>query len=191
MSKVCDPHPAVTEIYIESELLAESGVTSDLAASLLSPSSDRPSAPLPPPEPTSSPPPSTSPLSSQHHGSPPQVQSLNEVNPASPPKKRQRRTRNKQAVCTSNVYVVKFKGNGSKKWDGKDITVDAEWLEELYKKSELCPGRIVEIPFSGKGGTTIGWRVMIVGVPTTNDGKYKAIHECVHCLASCTLMSST
>ena len=31
-------------------------------------------------------------------------------------------------------YRVRFQGNNSKKWDGKDIVVDGEWLESLYTR---------------------------------------------------------
>lgn len=76
-------------------------------------------------------------------------------------------------------YAVKFKGNNSEKWDGKVISVDAEWLEELYGKQELCPGRIVELPWEGKDGTSVGWRVMIVSLPDeeSDAGKCKTVHD--------------
>ena len=43
------------------------------------------------------------------------------------------------AVSSSSVkqYVVRFEGNSSKQWDGKQIWIDAAILDELYKPSEL------------------------------------------------------
>lgn len=63
---------------------------------------------------------------------------------------------------TTSDYVLRFKGNNSKKWDNKDIVFDGQWLEDNYDKMELCPGRVLNIPFNGKG-----WRVVIVSVPGT------------------------
>ena len=65
--------------------------------------------------------------------------------------------------CTE--YVVRFKGNQSAKWDGKEIVVDGDWLEELYAKDELCTGRIVQLPWESKKGKSVDWKVMIVSAP--------------------------
>lgn len=65
-------------------------------------------------------------------------------------------------------YVVKFKGNNSARWDGKEISVDAEWLEELYEKEELHPGCVVKLPWESnvKGSSTsVDWRAVIIQVP--------------------------
>ena len=67
-------------------------------------------------------------------------------------------------------YVLRFKGNQSVRWDGKEIVLDGDWLEELYDKAELCPGRIVKLPWEGKNGKSVDWKVMIVSVPTSTEG---------------------
>ena len=87
-----------------------------------------------------------------------------QVATVSPPRKRIKRLggRSQEAKCRD--YVVRFKGNDSRQWDGKEITVDTEWLEDLYSKSELCPGRVVELPWE-KNGQSIGWKGVIVSVP--------------------------
>ena len=77
---------------------------------------------------------------------------------------RKRRKPGTPATVKCPDYVVKFKGNGSQQWDGKEITVDTEWLEELYDKHELFPGRVVELPWE-KNGRAIGWKGVIVGMP--------------------------
>ena len=71
---------------------------------------------------------------------------------AEPVKKRQKRnpSRNKR-----EEYIIKFKGNNSQRWDYKQISVDGEWLEELYNKRELCCGRVVELPWGGKDSKTV------------------------------------
>ncbi len=62
--------------------------------------------------------------------------------------------------------MVQFEGNSSKKWDGKQFTVDGDWLEEVYNKLELCPGRIIDLDY----GET--WRAMIVSVPAASKSTY-------------------
>ena len=38
-------------------------------------------------------------------------------------------------------------------------------MEELFAKEELCPGRIVQLPWDGKKGQSVDWKVVIVSVP--------------------------
>ncbi len=78
-------------------------------------------------------------------------------------RKRQKRTGHRQEHRQD--YVVQFKGNSSKKWDGKQITVDGDWLEEVYNKLELCPGRIIDLDYGESDGN---WRAMIVSVPAVS-----------------------
>lgn len=92
------------------------------------------------------------------------------------PKKRLPRRRTK--AKRSAEYAVKFSGNDSERWDGKVISIDAEWLEELYPKAELGPGRIVELPWEGRDGKNVGWRAIIMEVPT---GQLKAIATKWYC----------
>ncbi len=88
---------------------------------------------------------------------------------ATAPQKMQKRPRQPRGKVCSRAecmeYGVRFKGNNSSAWDGKKISVDAEWIEDIYDKSELCPGRILELPYPGKDGKTIYWRVLIVSIP--------------------------
>jgi len=76
---------------------------------------------------------------------------------------RRRSVSSNSKLCTE--YIVRFKGNQSAKWDGKEIVVDGDWLQEMYPKEELCPGRIVQLPWEDKKGKNVDWRVMIVSVP--------------------------
>ena len=86
---------------------------------------------------------------------------------AEPVKKRQKRnpSRNKR----NEQYIIKFKGNNSQRWDYKQISVDGEWLEELYNKRELCCGRVVELPWGGKDSKTVVWRGVIMSIPDEED----------------------
>lgn len=48
-------------------------------------------------------------------------------------------------------YVVRFEGNSSKKWDGKEVYINAEVLDELYSEEELVHGAPVTVPWKSKG----------------------------------------
>ena len=74
-----------------------------------------------------------------------------------------RSSKKRAAEVLCREYVIQFKGNQSQRWDGKRISVDADWLEELYPE-DLFPGRIVQLPWDGKT-----WRAVISSAP----GSYK------------------
>jgi len=54
-------------------------------------------------------------------------------------------------------YVVRFEGNNSHKWDGKEVWVDPEVLDKLYDSSELFHGAQIQYPWRGKGGKITYW----------------------------------
>ena len=49
-------------------------------------------------------------------------------------------------------YIVCFDGNNSKRWDGKEVWLDTEVLDELYESSKLFYGANVIVPWKGKEG---------------------------------------
>ena len=48
-------------------------------------------------------------------------------------------------------YFVRFEGNQSKRWDGKEVELDGGWLESLYTPQELTTGSELSLPWPGKG----------------------------------------
>ena len=50
-------------------------------------------------------------------------------------------------VSSSKKYIVRFEGNNSKKWDGREISVDEEWLESLYDPKELTGGKQLHLSY--------------------------------------------
>jgi len=52
-------------------------------------------------------------------------------------------------------YCVRYEGNSSKWWDGREILLDGEWLESLYEPSELVPGKELSLPWQGYWGTVL------------------------------------
>jgi hypothetical protein len=58
-------------------------------------------------------------------------------------------------------YTVRYEGNNSKRWDGREILLDGEWLESLYPKEDLTPGKIVNLPWQTKGGVKV-WTAVLV-----------------------------
>lgn len=59
---------------------------------------------------------------------------------------------------TKRRYFVRFEGNNSKKWDGRQIMFDdSEWLESMYSLEDLCPGKVVELPYEEET-----WRAVMI-----------------------------
>ena len=75
-------------------------------------------------------------------------------------KKRRLQTR-PAAAQALNEFRIQFKGNDSSKWHGKTISIDTDWMSELYGGDEpLWPGRVIEIPFADKN-----WKAIITKIP--------------------------
>ena len=69
-------------------------------------------------------------------------------------------------------YIVRFDGNNSKRWDGKEVWLDAEVLDELYESNELYHGADVIVPWKGKGGKISHWKGVFVDPTVAQQGKY-------------------
>lgn len=85
-----------------------------------------------------------------------------------------RRPRTDKGTCTTagkRKYCIKYEGNGSKRWDGKKITVNSETLESLYDTKELVVGKDVVIPWPTTNGEVQNWKGVLVD-PT---GKYYCV----------------
>ena len=67
---------------------------------------------------------------------------------------RKRRRANKRTntdEATRNI-CIRFEGNQSKRWDGKEVLVDYEWVKEKVDATQLLPRSTVNIPWPIKGG---------------------------------------
>ena len=51
--------------------------------------------------------------------------------------------------------------------------LEREWLESLYSQEDLCPGKVVELPWEEKGAGCVKWRAVIV------DSAAKSRGECL------------
>ena len=58
-------------------------------------------------------------------------------------------------------YIVRFEGNNSKRWDGKETWIEAEVLDELYSEAELVHGAEIMVPWKSKGKIT-HWKGIFV-----------------------------
>ena len=58
-------------------------------------------------------------------------------------------------------YIVRFEGNNSCKWDGKEVWLDAEVLDELYDETELIHGSTISVPWKSKG-KIIHWKAVFI-----------------------------
>ena len=59
-------------------------------------------------------------------------------------------------------YFIRFVGNNSKRWDGKEIELLGEWVENLYTEDELKIGNELTLPWPGKGGNVTNWNAVVV-----------------------------
>ena len=55
------------------------------------------------------------------------------------------------------TYFVLFAG-----WDGKEIELQSEWVENLYTKDELQIGKELNLPWPGKGCNVTYWNAVVV-----------------------------
>ncbi len=82
---------------------------------------------------------------------------------------RSNQNRPKKQKLECRDYIIEFKGNNSKQWDGKKIPVDGEWIEELLKSSFLFPGRMLELPWKGNQGEMISRKAVLISLPDNNN----------------------
>ena len=78
-------------------------------------------------------------------------------------------------------YCVRYEGNQSKRWDGREITLDGAWLESLYRPAELIPGKQLSLPWHGKGGRVQSWKAVLISstcasTPSSHSGEECNIH---------------
>ena len=58
-------------------------------------------------------------------------------------------------------YCIKYQDNNSKRWDGREIWVNAEFIEDHYDPQDLVPGFKVSFPWKSKNKIT-NWNAVIV-----------------------------
>ena len=72
-------------------------------------------------------------------------------------------------------YVVRFEGNNSKKWDDKEVWLNAEVLDELYSENELVHGCTITVTWKSKKITH--WNTVFIDSsvphPPNDNGVYK------------------
>ena len=72
------------------------------------------------------------------------------------------------AAVAEVKYCVRYEGNQSKKWDGREITLDGKWLESLYDVAELVPGKQLSLPWQAKGGRMEEWKAVLISATSTS-----------------------
>ena len=65
-------------------------------------------------------------------------------------------------LSSEKQYIVRFENNSSKRWDGKEVWLDATILDELYDSSELFNGANITVPWRGKGGKITHWKAVFI-----------------------------
>jgi hypothetical protein len=73
---------------------------------------------------------------------------------------------------------LRYIGNNSKKWDGKEILVEAETLMDDYTPEDLVEGKVLQLPWKGKGGKMRQWNLVV----SSMGGEYRHVEiECGLC----------
>lgn len=62
----------------------------------------------------------------------------------------------------SPAICIRYEGNSSARWDGKEVLIDREWLETLYPPSLLVEGKEVCLPYPQRDGKVDEWKGIIV-----------------------------
>ena len=78
---------------------------------------------------------------------------------------------------TQNQYCVQFEDNNCKKWDGKKVWLDGEWLEELYQPPQLSPGSKISLPWPGRGGHIKQWKATVIDPTLENASSSTTIKQ--------------
>ena len=55
-----------------------------------------------------------------------------------------------QGSSSSRMYCGRYERNNSKRWDGRETSIDGEWLESLYSPSELVEGKHLSLHWQTK-----------------------------------------
>ena len=63
---------------------------------------------------------------------------------------------------------MQFEDNNSKKWDGKEVWLEAYVVDELYNSTEMLHGAKLMVPFKGKGGKITHWNTIYIDPSQSN-----------------------
>ena len=58
--------------------------------------------------------------------------------------------------------AIRFHNNNNRRWDGKVVDENLDWICSLYNKEDLVPGKEVVLPYAKKGGMVQNWNAVIV-----------------------------
>lgn len=62
----------------------------------------------------------------------------------------------------TKTYCVKYENNNSKRWDGKTVMIDGEWLHSVCNTSNVHCGDKVKLPWTAKKGKIQYWNAVVV-----------------------------
>ena len=80
-------------------------------------------------------------------------------------------TTNKVDNCDKpKRYIVRFEGKNSKRWDGKEVWIEADILDELYNNANLVHGAEIMVPWKSKG-KIMHWKGIFVNHNAQTQGR--------------------
>ena len=97
--------------------------------------------------------------------------------------------RGKKRCNTKEVrnLCIRFEGNQSKRWDGKEALIEYDWLKEQVGATQLSPGNKVNIPWPTRGGEVQYWKGVVVNNDDASISDKKDGHNYVTKESSCVL----
>ena len=61
------------------------------------------------------------------------------------------------------TYFVKYENNNSKRWDGKTVVIDGDWLQNVCgNNTEIWCGDKIKFPWTAKKGKVQYWNAVVV-----------------------------
>ena len=67
-----------------------------------------------------------------------------------------------QTKLGGKIYCVQYENNNSKRWDGKRVLIDGQWLHSVCDMSEIHCGDKIKLPWTAKKGKMQYWNVVVV-----------------------------
>ena len=81
---------------------------------------------------------------------------------------------NEDEKKTITSYCIRYENNASKRWDGKELLVDKDWLDEL--DPDIYTGKQIQLPWTGKKGKTVLWNAVVVELDNSQKPSPKKQH---------------
>ena len=67
-----------------------------------------------------------------------------------------------QTKLGGKTYCIQYENNKSKRWDGKRVLIDGQWLHSVCNISEIHCSDKIKLPWTAKKGKVQYWNAVVV-----------------------------